>query len=325
MASSWLGNDYRGKTVLVTGASGFLGKFVCNRLFDAGAVIIHHNSTIRDLCAPINPLAMDNPEGVDLIIHLAAKVDGIVANSKYPFDFFWENCRMADTVVAWAINENIPIVAAGSVCVYSDTASFPFKEKDIFLDLPEETNIGYGMAKRYLLTLLQMAEKQVKLKYAYVCCANLYGPGDTSKHVIPDLIRKVMDSPNNDNQVQLLGSGETTRDFLYADDAADAYMRAGAHLLRGGPSLVFNAGSGKEVSIQTVLARICRALNMHPKVLYSSNNALLGQKRRIVDISKAYTYVGWQPSTSLEEGIFNTVQRAQQDAYAANRPQHNLV
>src|SRR5205814_6248412 len=163
----------------------------------------------------------------DLVIHLAARVGGIGANRDNPGRFFYENLMMGTQVLheSWRAGVS-KLVAVGTICAYPKFAPVPFREDEIWNGYPEETNAPYGLAKKMLLVQSQAYRAQYGFNSAVLLPVNLYGPRDNfdlhSSHVIPALIRKLVDAIRNERpEVVLWGDGSPTREFLYVEDAAE--------------------------------------------------------------------------------------------------------
>lgn len=297
---------YKGKKVFVTGASGFLGRHVMARLLKLDCQVDGVGREI-DLDKRL-PLLPYEP---DLIIHLAAHVAGIAKNKLYPYEFFIRNASMASNIVEFALQNRSSILAAGSVCMYPEKTPLPFNEDNIYKNRPEPTNLGYGLGKRFLLDALELAHTQYGLNYGCLVSANLYGPGDnfptTGGHVLPDLIRKVLDAKAKDEpRITIYGSGKTTRDFLYVEDAADAYILAGARMLETGRSFTCNIGSGQEVMIATALAMIMEIADYKPTILHDISMPE-GQQRRLINSLRAEKLLGWKAKTRMRDGLEKTI------------------
>lgn len=294
-------STYEGKTVLVTGARGFLGSVVTKDLTKLGAKVTPYSDDLTELV----------PEGMygqhDLIIHLAAKIAGISENSVKPYEFLASNTRMALNIIDYARRRDIPIVAAGSVCAYPEHAQTPFYESKLFDGKPEPTNFGYGVAKRLLVAALESAERQYGLNYACLISANLYGPGDhggTRGHVIANLVEKFSQAKRSGHpSVEIWGTGRPTRDFLHVYDASMAYVLAGAYLLTNpSSSILCNIGSGEEVSISAIASMIAEIYEYNGDLVYNRTKPD-GQMRRRVNITKAKSLLGWIPKVPLHYGL----------------------
>lgn len=306
MASSGL-EIYKGKKVFVTGASGFLGGHIMSRLLRLGCKADGFGREL-DLTKKSPSTILYKP---DLIIHLAAHVAGIAKNRLHPYEFLLQNALMAINITEFALDQKSAILAAGSVCMYPEKTPIPFNEDNMMKAMPEPTNIGYGLGKRFMLNTLQLANQQYGLRYGCLVSANLYGPGDNfspqSGHVIPNLIQKVYDAiADKKDSIAIYGTGKATRDFLYIEDAADAYIMAGAHLLEHPDSFVCNIGSGQEIMISTLLAMImdvigCKLVVEHDTTMPD------GQMRRLVNSLRAEKLLGWKAKTRMRDGIERTV------------------
>lgn len=295
------------KTIFVTGAGGFLGKVVCRKLKSEGAKIVFNTRDLTDYTLehwlPMNP---------DLVIHLAADVKGIELNKVQPFRFLERNTMMALKIIELACQDGVPIVAAGSVCAYPSDANIPFKEEELWMGEPDESNYGYGMAKRFLGAALKSAHMEFGLHYAHLICANLYGPGDNfdpiGSHVIPGLIRRIYKAKiNYEPLVDVWGSGRATRDFLYVGDAADAYVLAAKTLVaKAYDTLEANIGSGVEISVRQIAESTARIVGYNGSLVYDLSKPD-GQSRRLIDYSRALYLLGWRPRTRFWDGLRNTI------------------
>jgi GDP-L-fucose synthase len=186
-------------------------------------------------------------------------------------------------------------VCIGSVCSYPTLAPTPTKEEDLWNGYPEKTNAPYGIAKRALWTMLDAYHKQYGFKSVYPVLANLYGKGDTSDHVIPDMIRKFKQA---NREIVLWGSGEPTREFLHVKDAARAIVML---MEKKDDPEPINVGSGEEISIRDLANMISRLISFTGGVNWDDNQPN-GQLRRSFDTAKIRA-LGWKPTITLEEGI----------------------
>lgn len=317
---------YTGKKVIVTGGAGFLGSHLVKMLEGAGAAVFVPRSSKYDLRIPM--MAVDALSHaitacygeIDILFHLAARVSGIGNTSATPADHLYDNAMMALFVTRLCADFSIKLVVAGSVCAYPEYVPVPTVEENLFVGAPEPTNAGYGNAKRLALAALQAYHQQHGLRCAYLLSANLYGPGDdfdpATSHVIPALIRKVDEAQRNgDAGIAVWGSGGVSRDFLYVEDAARAYMQAGELVDTPEP---INIGSGTEVYIAGLVEKIKAAMGFQGDTAFDRSKPD-GQKRRCLRIWKAEERLKWKPTTGLDEGLRRTIEwyRGQRESQQA--------
>lgn len=310
-------NFWQGKRVIVTGGAGFLGSFVTAKLKDRGATdIIIPRIENYNLVDPndIRRMYAENLQGVDpknvVIIHLAANVGGIGANREHPAEFFYDNLMMGVELMHQAWKNGVgKFVAIGTVCAYPKFTPVPFKEDDLWIGYPEETNAPYGLAKKMMLVQAQSYRQQYGFNAIFLLPVNLYGPRDNfnlaTSHVIPALIRKAIAAKENgDAELPAWGDGSPTREFLYVEDAADGIVTA-AEKYNG--DLPVNLGSGYEISIKDLTELIARITGFEGKIVWQSDKPN-GQPRRGLDVSRAKELFGWGAQVPFEEGMRRTVE-----------------
>jgi nucleoside-diphosphate-sugar epimerase len=245
----------------------------------------------------------------DIVIHLAAEVGGIGANMKYPGRFFYANMSMGINLIEQSRLNNIKkFVFVGTVCAYPKHCPAPFKEFDIWNGYPEETNAAYGVAKKSLFTMLEAYYQQYELKSTILVPVNLYGPRDNfnpnSSHVIPALIHKCETAKrNNIDRIECWGTGDSTREFLYVDDAADGIVCSISKIDYPTP---INLGSGHEISIKDLIHKISKLCGYNGEIVWDTSKPD-GQPRRLLDISKAKALLDWEPKQNFEDGLINTI------------------
>jgi GDP-L-fucose synthase len=296
-------------TVTVTGGTGFLGSHVVETLERAGANAIglgRDHYDLRDRTAVDRMLAETEPDGV---VHLAAVVGGIGANRAQPGRFFYENALMGIEVLdACRVAEVPKVVVAGTVCAYPKHAPLPFRETDLWLGYPEETNAPYGLAKKMLLVQAQAYRAEYGCNFVVLLPVNLYGPGDNfdleTGHVIPAMIRRFLSARDRAlDEVVLWGDGTPTREFLYVDDAAQAFQLALERY--DGPEPV-NVGSGEEVSIRDLAALVAELCGYEGRIAWDPT-APNGQPRRRLDTRRARELFGFEATTALRDGLRRTI------------------
>ncbi|HKO97138.1 MAG TPA: GDP-L-fucose synthase [Pyrinomonadaceae bacterium] len=296
--------------VIVTGGAGFLGRRVVAKLrADYGVEVFVPRSADYNLVemADVKRLYADTQP--DLVIHLAAVVGGIGANQKNPGKFFYENLMMGAQLIEQARLTGVQkFVATGTVCAYPKFTPVPFREDDLWNGYPEETNAPYGLAKKMMLVQAQSYRDQYGFNTIFLLPANLYGPNDNfdleSSHVIPALIRKCVEARRHNAEfIEVWGTGNASREFLYVEDCADALVRAAA--LYDGAEPV-NIGAGKEITIRDLVNLIVRLTGFEGEIRWQADKPD-GQPRRSLDVSRAWEEFGFRASTSLEEGLKRTI------------------
>lgn len=297
--------------VLVTGGAGFLGSAVTATLKAAGAkeifVPMHRDFDLvkRKDCRRV--IEQANPE---VIIHLAARVGGIRANSLNPGTFFFENLMMGVQLMEEARLAGVwKFVTTATICSYPKFTPVPFREEDLWNGYPEETNAPYGLAKKMLLVQSSAYRRQYGFNSCVLFPVNLYGPGDKfdleSSHVIPALIVKCLDAARRGaGEVVVWGDGTATREFLYVEDAAEAVVLAAERYDSSEP---VNIGAGFEISVGDLARLIARLTGFGGKLVFDSSRPN-GQPRRKLDTSRAKELFGFEAHTPFEEGLARTIE-----------------
>lgn len=301
---------WKRQKVLVTGGAGFFGTHLVRRLRALGCQnVFAPRSRDYDLRerAAIDRLLRDRPP--TLLFHLAASVGGIGANLAKPGTFFYENAIMGIELLEQARRHSVPkVVIAGTVCSYPKHAPVPFRESDLWNGYPEETNAPYGIAKKALLVQAAAYRQEFGLRAICLLPANLYGPGDNfsldTSHVIPALVRKFCVARERKLPVVTAwGSGRASREFLYVEDAAEAFALAAERY--DGPDPV-NIGTGKEITIRELAELVARLAGYRGSIEWDPAKPE-GQPRRWLDVSRAKELFGFQARTTLEKGLRRTI------------------
>ena len=302
--------NWEEKRICVTGGAGFLGTHLIEELRRRGADQIFV-PTIEEynLVDPeaIRRMLVDSDP--DVIIHLAAQVGGIGANLNHPAEFFYDNLMMGVQLIHQAYKTGVEkFVAIGTVCAYPKFTPVPFKEDDLWIGYPEETNAPYGMAKKMLLVQSQAYREQYGYNSIFLLPVNLYGPGDNfdprSSHVIPALIRKCFEAKEQGlDHIIVWGDGSPTREFIYVKDAARGIAMATENY---NESLPVNIGSGFEISIKDLAEKIVQMSGFEGDLVWDTSKPN-GQPRRALDISRAKEKFGFEAETDFDKGLQKTI------------------
>ena len=302
--------NWADKRICVTGGAGFLGTHLIANLRSKGAkdifipTIEKYDLVDRDAIARL--LEDSNP---DVIIHLAAHVGGIGANREHPAEFFYDNLMMGVQLLHQAYERGVEkFVAIGTVCAYPKFTPVPFREDDLWLGYPEETNAPYGLAKKMLLVQSQAYRAQYGYNSVFLLPVNLYGPGDNfnprSSHVIPALIRKCVEAKDNgDDHILVWGDGSPTREFIFVKDAAEGIALAAERYNESEP---VNIGSGFEISIKDLAEKIARMTGFQGELVWDTSKPN-GQPRRKLDARGTTEKFGFTAKTDFEEGLQETI------------------
>lgn len=297
------------KKVLITGANGFLGKHIQERYkFNALLTPTSAQVNLLDFNHLSNYIFYHKPTH---ILHMAAVCAGILGNKNSPADFIRDNTQMGLNIYEAARLGKIKYVySLGSICSYPKYCPIPFSEDDIWNGAPEETNFPYGQAKRTLLMLSQTYREQYGIKGAHLIPVNLLGPGDhfdpINSHVIPALIKKFIDGvEQNLPEVKCWGTGNASREFLYAGDCADAIIKAVSSDFDS--PLPINLGTGKEITIKE-LAVLIKEITGYTGDIVFTGDVSDGQPRRCLNVERAKELLGWEATTSLTDGIKKTIE-----------------
>jgi GDP-L-fucose synthase len=298
------------KNIVVTGGNGFLGSHLIEELRSSGCEnVLAPRSLEYDLRRPEGVSRLYDNMRPDVVIHLAAVVGGIGANRENPGSFFYDNLMMGVEMMEQARRRGVEkFVAVGTVCAYPKFTPVPFKEDDLWIGYPEETNAPYGLAKKMLLVQAQAYRQQYGFNAVYLLPVNLYGPRDSfdpaRSHVIPALIKKCVDAVENGaRKIEVWGTGSASREFLYVSDCARAILLATQQYNKADP---VNIGSGREITIRELTSLIADLTGFKGEISWDSSKPD-GQPRRCLDVARAKSEFGFHAKTEFVQGLRTTI------------------
>jgi len=291
--------------IYVAGHKGLVGSAVVRLLKEKGYSNIITKS--RDELDLTNQTAVNNffaENLLDVVIMAAAKVGGIHANNTYPAEFIYDNLAITSNTIHAAYKNNVKrFLFLGSSCIYPKHAEQPMKEDCLLSSSLEPTNEAYAIAKIAGLKLCQYYRKQYGVMFHSLMPTNLYGIGDNyhpeNSHVLPALIRRFHEAKiNNSPTVTAWGTGSASREFLCADDLAEAILTS---LLIKDPLDWINVGYGSDVTIKELTEIVASVVEYKGTIIWDKTKPD-GTPRKLLDSSEIFK-TGWKPKINLEEGI----------------------
>ncbi len=245
----------------------------------------------------------------DIVILAAAKVGGIKANLTYPADFYYQNIMIQTNVLHGSYLAGVKkVLFLGSACMYPPNCPQPMKEEYLFTDLFEKTNEAYALAKAAGIKQCEYYNQQHHTHFICLTPSNLYGPGDNfhldHAHVIPAMIHKMhLAKQRNSPRVEIWGTGKIKREFLYAEDLADAIL----FVLKSYRGLApLNVGTGEDITIKALAYLIKDVVGYSGELIFNKTKPD-GPKRKLLDVSKLFQ-LNWRPRHTLPEGLRKTYQ-----------------
>ena len=291
--------------IYVAGHRGMVGSAIYRKLVKEGYTnLITRTSAeldLRDQQAVADFFASEKP---DYVFLAAAKVGGIIANNTYRADFLYENLCIQNNVIHQSyLNEVKKLMFLGSSCIYPKLAPQPLKEDYLLTGLLEETNEPYAIAKIAGIKMADAYRAQYDCNFISVMPTNLYGYNDNyhpqNSHVLPALIRKFHEAKTNGTpEVVIWGSGAPMREFLFADDLANACFFLMQEYNEAG---LVNVGTGEDLTIKDLALLIKKVIGYDGELTFDSSKPD-GTPRKLMDVSKLHSF-GWKHTIELEEGI----------------------
>lgn len=291
--------------IYVAGHRGLVGSAIVRNLkqkgYDNILLKTRFELNLLDSLAVEDFFKKEKPEYIFLA---AAKVGGIHANNTLPADFIYENLMIEVNVIHAAYRHDVKkLLFLGSSCIYPRDCVQPIREEYLLTGELEKTNDAYAIAKIAGIKMCQSYNKQYSTKFISVMPTNLYGPNDNfdlnSSHVLPALLRRFHDAKIKGNSdVTIWGTGSPMREFLYADDLADACV----YLMNTyDDSTIVNIGTGEDITIKDLALLIKDVVGFEGKIINDTTKPD-GTPRKLLDVSKLHS-LGWKHMTTLREGI----------------------
>ena len=292
-------------SIFVCGHRGLVGSALVRTLQSQGFTNIltrtHSELDLQNQSAVEEFFKKEKPEYVFLA---AAKVGGIYANNTYPAEFAYSNMQIQCNIVNSSYKNNVKkLLFLGSSCIYPKHAPQPMSEGSLLTGPLEETNKAYALAKIAGITMCQSYNRQYGTNYISVMPTNLFGPNDNyhpeNSHVLPALIRRFHEAKeNNAPNVTIWGTGSALREFLYADDLADACI----YLMQNyDDGEIVNIGSGEEVSIKHLALLVKDAVGYSGELKFDTSKPD-GTPRKLLDCTKLHS-LGWKHRIAIKDGL----------------------
>ena len=295
-------------TIFVAGHRGLVGSAIVRILNKKGFPnIITQSKANLDLRKSVEVQKWFDSQKIDFVIDAAAKVGGILANSRYPASFIYDNLMIQTNLIHYAYKFGVKkFLFLGSSCIYPKMAPQPMKE-NYFLDGKlEKSNKPYAIAKIAGIIMCQSYWRQYGFNAISLMPTNLFGPNDNfdleTSHVLPALIRKFHEAKIHENpSVTLWGTGKPRREFLYVDDLAEAIV-----FLLGtyNDPKILNIGTGKDISIEELAKSIKNIVGYDGRIIFDPSKPD-GSPRKLLDITRI-SNMGWKANYTLKEGIKKT-------------------
>ncbi|MBJ7579362.1 GDP-L-fucose synthase [Devosia sp. MC532] len=299
--------DLKGKRIWVAGHRGMVGSAVVRRLATENCEVITAGRDTVDLKRQSTVERFLDEARPDAIVMAAAKVGGILANDTQPAEFLYDNLIIEANIIQAAHAADVNrFLFLGSSCIYPKLAAQPISEVALLTGPLEPTNEWYAVAKIAGIKLAQAYRKQYGRDYVSAMPTNLYGSGDNfdlnSSHVLPALIRKAHEAKvTGAKSITVWGTGSPRREFLHADDCADALV----FLLKNySEAEHVNVGSGEDVTILELTQLVCEIIGFKGEIVHDLSKPD-GTPRKLMSADKL-TSLGWRPHISLRDGIATT-------------------
>lgn len=303
--------DLNQSRILVIGSSGLLGSALCRLLKERDLSFKGVSSRDYNVLNVDKVKDMFDEQHPNIVFNLFCSFGGILNNVQKPGSIFIDNLQGNINIINACRDYKVEkLIQASSQCVYGDTQPVPFLEEEMWwYGKPSKNNESYGISKRVLHTTLEAYNQEFGLNGVILVPSNMYGPYDNfariHTHVVPALIRRIIEAKeNNLEEVEIYGDGESSRELLFVEDAAEAFLLAAENY---NSTDAVNIGTGQEIKIKDLVGLLVDLIGYTGKILYNNKEELNGQRRRVSSIEKAKERFGFTAKTSLEEGLKRTI------------------
>jgi len=295
--------------IYVAGHSGMVGSAIVRKLKSEGFEnILTISSGDLDLRNQEYVNQFFIKEKPDIVILAAAKVGGIIANNTYRADFIYDNLIMGANVIhASFVNKVQKLLFLSSSCIYPKMAPQPLKEEYLLSGYLENTNQPYAIAKIAGIEMCESYRKQYGCNFISVMPTNIYGTNDNyhpeNSHVLPSLIRKIFEAKkNNENSINVWGTGSPKREFLHVDDLADACYFLLKNYNEAG---IINVGYGIDISIKELVNLLVKLIDYNGEIIFDESKPD-GTPKKQLDITKL-SNLGWKSKVEFQDGLIKTI------------------
>lgn len=297
----------KNKRVWLPGHNGMIGSAIERKLSEYECEVLTANRETLNLLSQSAVEKWVQVNKPDTVIVAAAKVGGIFANSEFPAEFLYQNIMISTNIIESSFRNNVKkLLFLGSSCIYPKFSNQPITESSLLSGPLEPTNQFYAIAKIAAINLCLAYRKQYGCDFISAMPTNLYGPGDNyhpkNSHVVPALIKKIYDAKYKGHKsINIWGSGQVKREFMHADDCADALI----HILQNySEDEHINVGVGYDVTIKDLASRIMEIANYTGSVVYDTSMPDGAPKKLLSN--KKLSKIGWNASISLDNGLRDT-------------------
>ncbi len=311
----------RDEEIFVAGHGGMVGSAILRNLQHRGySNLLFRERTELNLLDQAAVKDFFRSQKVESVIIAAAKVGGIQANRSNQAEFLYENLTIATNVIDAAYHSGVQnLLFLGSSCIYPNNSPQPITESNLLAGPLEESNEGYAIAKIAGLKLCEWYNRQYGVRFISLMPTNLYGPNDNFhpdySHVVPGLINRFHHAKESgEKEVVVWGDGSPRRDLLHVDDLVEAI-----HVLLSdyhGPETI-NVGSGQDYTIAEIAELVKKVVGFSGRIVFDTSKPT-GMVRKLLDISKIEK-LGWKPTISLEEGLLEVYEWAQENQALVNK------